>query len=150
LARATASWQALQIKRWAGEGMGLLWSITIAATLAYVVYRVATRGDYAILAWFQAWFTLAEALGENVAAPVMFVIEVAYLWFWGWLALDAYQRRFGDSEVFSIRRVAWLGAIVGLPGLAAPLYWFAVKRRAVLAQLRAYSEGSVPGAARLT
>jgi hypothetical protein len=82
-ARALAGRRALNVKRWAGEGIAWLWSIAIAATLGYVVYRVATRGDYAILAWFQAWFGLAEALGEDVAAPVMLVIEVAYLWFWG-------------------------------------------------------------------
>jgi len=52
------------------------------------------------------------------------------------MVLDAYRRRFGDSDVLSVRRLLWLLALCA-GWLTAPVYWLVVKRKDVDAELDA-------------
>ena len=119
----------LLAQRWAADIIATCWSALVVLLAAGELIPTAGALPKGVAALFNA----PAGWNEGAAATVVRVLIFAFIWFWAWMALDAYSRRFADSDVLSFRRLVWLLALCA-GWLTAPVYWFAVKRRSVLSQ----------------
>ncbi|UCH33626.1 MAG: hypothetical protein JSV65_13785 [Armatimonadota bacterium] len=132
--------RALETKRLVADCLAVLWSVWLAGYVLWLAVPSFADG--------RELQKGAEQLGIPSVIRVLYTLyAVCYLWFGGWMALDAYSRGFGDSDVFSIRRFLWLAGVLCLWPLVPLIYWLAVKRRAVAAELKPGSGMSQPIAA---
>ena len=122
-------------RRWAGDLIALLWSTYLLLQAAAVWLPAAAGTRDLIVEWFRRLPTWQTALVLGGVEAFGF----AYVWFWGWMGLDAYRRRFGDSDVLSAQRLLWLLALCA-GWLTAPVYWLVVKRKDVNTELEALRE----------
>jgi hypothetical protein len=132
--------RGIAARRWAADGIAIGWSVQLALQLAALWIPAAATARDRVLGWF-------AGRSEWEAAIILAVVKscaFAYVWFWAWMGLDAYSRRFGDSDALSARRLLWLLALCA-GWLTAPVYWFVVKRKDMNARVNALR--AMPGAA---
>jgi len=136
--------RALEQRRFVADFLCPLWVIHFWGSASTLIAAAVTRNEeFARGVWAMynlVWTTTALRL----AGALFWCI---YLWFCVWMALDAYARRFGDSDGLSVGRLLWLAGIICMWPLVPVLYWFAVKRKAVVAELRRLTHSLPPAAA---